>query len=209
MDRDLLLLLTAFGFGVTLKVADLVADDGVRLFRGDRYLFGLLWGLFGAGLIWQDFDTACVYAALLAYWVYRRKLDDPGHQLGGTILLVAVISRNLAPGVGVVAALVLFYAGVRHLKEFIPCTGFGRAVRVALDRYRLHFLLAPAVLAVIRENPRPVLAVAANMVGVLAAWAVFAGKRSRVAGERGEDRETGGGCVGAGSARGQRPPGDE
>ncbi len=53
MDLFSLLLVLIFAslYGVTMKVADLLNEHGLKLFRGSAILFGILWGFFGALLV--------------------------------------------------------------------------------------------------------------------------------------------------------------
>ena len=66
-------------FAVTMKVADLLDEHGMRFFKGADILFGVLWGFFGALLCLTHTIIANVILAMMMGFVVRRRLDYANH----------------------------------------------------------------------------------------------------------------------------------
>lgn len=171
-DKTLAVLL-GLGFGVSIKIADMVVDDGLRLFRCDGYLFGMLWGLLGWAIVFLDDDTGAVYATLLAYWLIRGKLDHAVHHLGGVLLILATFLSDLSSHFPAIIALLLFYECSYHVKRILQTSGRGGRFIQTFFRYKVQFLLPPLGLSLAMFNLTPFLVVVANMFGIALAHRLF------------------------------------
>lgn len=95
----LVTILLAALYGITMKVADLLDEHGLRWFQGSAVLFGLAWGVAGSLLVLADPAVANVMAAMNLAFLLRGRLDYPNHQLATTlILLTFLISGTFSLG---------------------------------------------------------------------------------------------------------------
>ena len=78
-------------FGVTMKIADLLDEHGLRWFKGDAYVFGFLWGFFGVLLILFRTDVANVLFARILAYLPRKSLDYLNHIIAGLMIMIAFI----------------------------------------------------------------------------------------------------------------------
>lgn len=86
-------------FAITMKIADMHDEHGMRLFKHADILFGVLWGFFGAALILLDTPTANAIFAMMLGYVIRKRLDYVNHIIAfcivsGTFLLSATLIKE-------------------------------------------------------------------------------------------------------------------
>ena len=87
-----LILIYAALFGVTMKIADLFDEHGMKeWFWGDRIAFGFLWGLFGALLVWSRPDVANVTLAMVLAFVVRMRIDYRNHAIATATIVIAFL----------------------------------------------------------------------------------------------------------------------
>jgi len=84
-------------FGFFTKLADLTNEHKRHFFRGDKIIFGILYGIFGSLTILQDELLGAFYLAIILHWIIRKKIDYPNHILAVVIITVSFFSySNLA-----------------------------------------------------------------------------------------------------------------
>ncbi len=81
----------SFLLGATMKVADLLDEHGLILFKRADLFFGITWGILGALLIRFDYLTANMYVALFVSYIFRGKIDYLNHGIGSTIIIFTFI----------------------------------------------------------------------------------------------------------------------
>lgn len=85
-----LLTLIAATCGITMKIADLLDEHGLKLFTGADIVFGMLWGLAASLLIvFGNAITGTIYIAMMIGFLIRHRLDYFNHQLAAAIVLVS------------------------------------------------------------------------------------------------------------------------
>ena len=109
----------AFLTGVITKCADLVNDDGLKASKVVNILLGMLWGILASLVVLGNADIAAFYLGILLSWIFRYKLDNYAHGIGGSILLVAIFF------VYPISSIQLLIAGV----TFVLFTFFGLLTR--------------------------------------------------------------------------------
>lgn len=96
-----LLLINSFLFGFFTKLADLLDEHGLKMFKGAKILFGIVWGIFGTLVIIFSPLLATLYLAILINWIIRGNIDYLNHRIATAIILVSVffsgIITNLDP----------------------------------------------------------------------------------------------------------------
>lgn len=76
-------------FGITIKVADLMDEHGLKWFKGSRVLFGILWGIFGSLLMLSSNAlVAGAFLAMILGCLVRNLLDYRNHQIGAAIMYI-------------------------------------------------------------------------------------------------------------------------
>jgi len=82
-------------FGITMKFADLLDEHGLKLFKGDKILFGFIWGFFGALLVLSRADIANVTLAMILAFLIRMRLDYRNHVIASTIIIITFIWKSI------------------------------------------------------------------------------------------------------------------
>ena len=106
LSAPLKLILSAvisIALAVTMKISDMLNEHGLKLFQHADIVFGILWGICGAGLVRIDTALANAMLAMMIGYVVRQRLDFKNHIIAfiivtvsfilwGTILKVALLS---------------------------------------------------------------------------------------------------------------------
>lgn len=85
------ILLVAALYGGTMKLADLFDEHGLRWFRGDGLLFGLLWGVFGSLLLLADPILANGLLAQQLGYLVRLRLDYRNHAIAALMMVLTFL----------------------------------------------------------------------------------------------------------------------
>jgi hypothetical protein len=83
-----MILVYAVFYGVTMKIADLLDEHGLKLFKYGDLIFGALWGLFGSLLILSDVTIANVILAMNIAFLIRRRIDYLNHAIAVTLIFI-------------------------------------------------------------------------------------------------------------------------
>ena len=96
MDLFSLLLVLIFAslYGVTMKVADLLNEHGLKWFRGSAILFGILWGMFGTLLVVSDVYIANIVLAMAIAFIVRMRIDYINHAIAEVIIIVSFLTYS-------------------------------------------------------------------------------------------------------------------
>jgi predicted CDP-diglyceride synthetase/phosphatidate cytidylyltransferase len=93
-----MIILYALCYGVAMKVADLLNEHGLKLFRGAPLLFGFAWATFGVLLIAANSTVANLVLAMNLAFLVRNRLDYLNHQVATTIIVVVfMLTSTLEP----------------------------------------------------------------------------------------------------------------
>ena len=93
-----LIILCALLFGITMKIADLLDEHGLKWFKGSALLFGFLWGGFGALLVLSNNVIANLMVAMNIAFIIRNRLDYLNHQIAASIIIIAFLfTATLSP----------------------------------------------------------------------------------------------------------------
>lgn len=91
----ILIVIYAILFGITMKIADLLDEHGLKWFKGADILFGFLWGGFGALLILSNLVIANIYLALILAFVLRYRIDYLNHGIAVTIMFLTFLATQI------------------------------------------------------------------------------------------------------------------
>ena len=116
----------ALFYGFTMKVADLLDEHGLRWFKGDALLFGVLWGAFGAMLVMGDPVVASAIVAQNVAFIARNRLDYRNHQIAATAIIGAGIIFQIIPPLpfGIFLVVFLIFGTLCDYAEVIGAKGF-------------------------------------------------------------------------------------
>ena len=81
-------------FGITMKLADLFNEHGLKWFKGDAIIFGFIWGLFGSLLVLSHKDIANVVLAMILAFLIRKRLDYVNHVIAATIIIIVFFWKS-------------------------------------------------------------------------------------------------------------------
>jgi hypothetical protein len=93
MVNILLILIYSILFGITMKVADLLDEHGLKWFKGSTILFGILWGFFGILLILSNNILANVILAMIIGFILRFRIDYLNHGIAASMILITFLLR--------------------------------------------------------------------------------------------------------------------
>jgi len=86
-----LMIFCAALYGITMKIADLMNEHGLKWFRFSNLIFGAACGVFGALLILGDVIIANVILAMNIAFIIRRRIDYLNHAIALTIILITFL----------------------------------------------------------------------------------------------------------------------
>lgn len=91
-----ILLYTVF-FSVAMKLADLFDEHGMKWFRHDAMVFGVLWGIFGALVVLSDVYVANALLAMILGFLFRGRVDYSNHIVAVAIIVFSFfLFQNIA-----------------------------------------------------------------------------------------------------------------
>lgn len=129
--------------GITMKTADLCDEHGCHFFRGDRIIFGLLWGLAAIALIRVDNALSVIWIAIVLSFIARTKIDYTNHGIATLAILLDLIYRMssqpnlLSPSTVTIVALGYYVIG--HVHDVIS-TGMSISSGVSQEKSFFLFL---------------------------------------------------------------------
>lgn len=86
-----MIILYALLYGITMKIADLLDEHGLKWFKGSAILFGLLWGVFGVLLVLSNSAIANIMLAMNLAFIIRNRLDYINHQIAASIIIISFL----------------------------------------------------------------------------------------------------------------------
>lgn len=93
IDYLIVVLLSAV-LGATMKIADLLDEHGYKWFKYADVVFGLLWGIAGAYMIFLNPILATIWISVLFCFIVRYRLDYLNHGIAAAIWFVAMLYIN-------------------------------------------------------------------------------------------------------------------
>lgn len=90
-NNPISIIVAAILYGITMKVADLLDEHGLKWFRGSAILFGILWGTFGAALVISNNTIANIILAMNVAFIIRQRLDYLNHQIAASIIIITFL----------------------------------------------------------------------------------------------------------------------
>ena len=91
LSMPMLVLLYAMLYGITIKIADLLDEHGLKLFKGASILFGVLWGLFAVLLILSNPIIANIILAMNIAFIIRRRIDYLNHAIAVSMIIIVFV----------------------------------------------------------------------------------------------------------------------
>jgi len=92
---NLLIILSAFLFGITMKIADLFDEHGLKDFKGCNILFDVLWGIFAGILIFSNNIIANIILAMNLAFLVRNRLEYLNHQIATSIVIISFLFNSI------------------------------------------------------------------------------------------------------------------
>ncbi len=112
------IILNSILYGITMKVADLLNEHGLKWFKGSNLLFGFLWGIFGSLLILSNNTIANIMLAMNVAFIIRNRLDYINHQIAASLIIMTFLySASFEPVIFLTFYLVFLIFG--SLKDYV------------------------------------------------------------------------------------------
>ena len=86
-----IILIFAALYGITMKIADLLDEHGLKWFKGSAIIFGILWGLFGSLLVVSNVHVANVLLAMVLAFIFRMRIDYRNHAIATVIIITSFL----------------------------------------------------------------------------------------------------------------------
>lgn len=116
-----MLIIYAVTYGITMKVADLLNEHGLKWFKGSAITFGILWGVFGAMSMIGNSTIANIVLAMNVAFIIRNRLDYINHQIASTIIIIVFLfTSKFIPPLFLIFYFVFLVFG--SLKDFVDDT---------------------------------------------------------------------------------------
>ncbi|HLD12614.1 MAG TPA: hypothetical protein VJB87_03375 [Candidatus Nanoarchaeia archaeon] len=131
----LLVIVYSIIFAATIKIADLLDEHGLKLFKGSKTLFGILWGVSFLLLTTLDAYIAGFWIAFLLYWILNHKIDYHNHCLATAIIFAYYLWKPpLIDWLLLSSTLIIYLGFYLHEKYLLR-------KRTIILRYNLHILI--------------------------------------------------------------------
>ena len=89
-------ILSAALYGSTMKIADLLDEHGLKLFRGDAIVFGVLWGMTGGAIIFlKDNEISNIILAMNIAFIFRMRIDYKNHAIAVCIIIISFLLKGV------------------------------------------------------------------------------------------------------------------
>ncbi len=118
MELPVAVILYSVIFALVIKIADLLDEHGLFLFRGADLLFGILWGIAFVILIQVHTLIASFWIAMLLYWIIFMKIDFVNHAVALAIIVIALLWKPLAIDWIVLGSVLIVYGGFALLRRY-------------------------------------------------------------------------------------------
>ena len=113
-----MIILYALLYGITMKIADLLNEHGLKWFKGSATIFGFLWGILGVLLVFSNNTIAIIMLAMNLAFIIRNRLDYINHQIAASIIIISFLfSSTFEPTLFIIFYLVFLIFG--SLKDYV------------------------------------------------------------------------------------------
>ena len=90
-----MILIYALLYGITMKIADLLNEHGLKSFKGSKILLGFLWGGFGALLVFSNNTIANIILAMNLAFIIRNRLDYINHKIATSMIIISFLFNSI------------------------------------------------------------------------------------------------------------------
>lgn len=90
-----MIIIYSVAYGVTMKIADLLNEHGLKWFKSSAIVFGFLWSIFGTVLIISDNTIANIILAMNIAFITRNRLDYINHQIAASIIIITFLFTSI------------------------------------------------------------------------------------------------------------------
>ncbi len=84
--------LIAIFHGISMKIADLLDEHGMKSFKGSAIYYGILWGGFASLWVIVDIHLANAILATVLAFLIRMRLDYRNHAIAAAMVIITFIS---------------------------------------------------------------------------------------------------------------------
>lgn len=139
-------------YGLTMKVADLLNEHGLKWFKYSDVLFGILWGLFGLLIVcFGDAVSVSVMVAMNMAFLIRNRLDYINHQIASTIIILGgfIVGNVLIPELLIFYFTFLIFG---YIKDYVDDVLHSENILAQMNELMLYYPIPTFVYSVIYGN---------------------------------------------------------
>ena len=144
----LLIVIYAVLFGITMKIADLLDEHGLKWFKGSTILFGFFWGGFGALIILSNNILANIYLAIILAFVLRYRIDFLNHGIATTIMFLTFLSTQTINW-NIFLIFFISFATFGLIHDYLENKKFKENILKKLSDLRTQYYLIPLIYSII------------------------------------------------------------
>ncbi|MDP1709896.1 MAG: hypothetical protein Q8L21_03350 [Candidatus Komeilibacteria bacterium] len=147
----LIIILSAILYGITMKIADLLNEHGLKWFKGSAVFFGVLWGIFGGLLVFSGNNIANLILAMNIAFIIRNRLDFLNHQIASTIIIISFLFfSSFNPVLFTVFYIIFLVFG--SLKDYVGDILKNKSVLATFNEAMLYYPIPTFVCCLIYGN---------------------------------------------------------
>lgn len=125
MEHSYLLLLSIL-YGSSMKIADWLNEHGVRWFKGDAILFGVLWGIFGSLIILElHTDISNILLAMVLAFIIRMRIDYRNHAIATCLIIISFLLFAVFD-ITIFFPFFLWFLIFGHLRDYLKSSDFSK-----------------------------------------------------------------------------------
>lgn len=147
----LIIIVSAILYGITMKVADLLNEHGLKWFKGSAVFFGVLWGIFGSLLVIGDKNIANIILAMNVAFIIRNRLDFINHQIASTIIIIVFLFFSTFNPV-LFAMFYIIFLIFGSLKDYVGDILKKKSVLATLNEAMLYYPIPTFIYCLIYGN---------------------------------------------------------
>ncbi len=152
---NIILMILVFSalYSVSMKIADMLNEHGLKWFKFSDILFGVLWGVFASLLILTNNEMANLHIAILLAFILKSKIDKINHGFGAAIILLTFIFTltDFTLILPLFLTIFLSYTILGLIHDNLYESKSKNIISNLFD-LRFYFILVPLILSAITKN---------------------------------------------------------
>lgn len=147
----LLIIISSIFYGITMKIADLLDEHGLKWFKGSNIIFGFLWGIFGSILVYLNPVIGNILIAMNLAFLVRNRLDYLNHQIAASLIIITfLLTTKLNLELFLIFYIIFLIFG--SIKDFIGDKTKKKGIILILTESALYYPISTLIYSIIYNN---------------------------------------------------------